>query len=49
MSEENTEHKWVLRDTTSGKKYDICKVCGIVRRADDKNLPCKGPTKIGLR
>lgn len=27
--------------------YDCCRKCGIVRRADDKNSPCKG--KVALR
>ena len=39
-------HAWVRRD---GYRYDTCEICGIVRRADDKNNPCKGPVKIGLR
>lgn len=26
--------------------WQFCKVCGIVRRADEKNKPCKGPTKL---
>lgn len=26
-----------------------CKQCGIVRRADDKNKPCPGPVRLGLR
>lgn len=28
---------------------ECCRVCGIVRRRDDKNTPCKGPTRIGPR
>lgn len=28
---------------------ECCKVCGIVRRKDDKNKPCRGPVKITLR
>lgn len=26
-----------------------CKKCGMVRRADDKNKPCRGPVRVGLR
>lgn len=26
-----------------------CRVCGICRRHDGSNKPCKGPTSIGLR
>lgn len=29
--------------------FECCQICGIVRRLDDKNLPCKGPTKLSLR
>lgn len=29
--------------------WECCSVCGIVRRADDRNAPCKGPAKISLR
>ncbi len=29
--------------------WQFCKVCGIVKRADGKNKPCKGPTKVGER
>lgn len=28
---------------------ECCRVCGIVRRRDDKNTPCKGPTRVGPR
>lgn len=31
------------------RNLTCCKICGIVKRDDDKNSPCKGPTKIGLR
>lgn len=26
-----------------------CRLCGIVRRADDNNSPCKGRVHVGLR
>lgn len=26
-----------------------CRACGVVRRADDKNSPCKGPVRVALR
>ncbi len=26
--------------------HECCKDCGIVRRADDKNGPCRGPMKL---
>lgn len=28
---------------------ECCRVCGVVRRADRQNKPCKGPCKITLR
>lgn len=28
---------------------ECCRVCGMMRRADKKNKPCKGPAKIELR
>ena len=37
-------HTWWL-----WQGIECCKVCGIVRRKDDKNKPCKGPTRIVLR
>jgi hypothetical protein len=33
----------ILKDTES------CAVCGMIRRRDDKNGPCKGPVRIELR
>lgn len=54
-----TEHLWnktVIGDATHdwGKMIDgvdwlSCKVCGVVRRADRRNNPCKGPVKVGPR
>jgi len=34
-------HKWWI-----WHGLECCEVCGIVRRADRKNSPCKGPTRI---
>lgn len=40
------EHAWfVFKDDN----FDSCAKCGIIRRKDDKNIPCKGKTKITLR
>ncbi|MDB5612084.1 MAG: hypothetical protein JWP25_8984 [Bradyrhizobium sp.] len=39
-------HKWFYYD---GVKGDCCQKCGIVRRADRMNNPCKGPVKVGPR
>lgn len=38
------EHCWFeFRD------MDSCANCGVVRRRDDKNKPCKGIVTVGLR
>lgn len=37
-------HLWV-----PGLRWEHCCVCGVVKRADGKNKPCKGPTKVVLR
>lgn len=37
-------HEWIF----SGQ-WTVCKKCGIVKRADDKNRPCQGIVRIGLR
>lgn len=39
-------HQWVR---PTGFKWDFCAVCGFVRRADDKNKPCRGPSRVGPR
>lgn len=41
-------HVW-FRPDLGGRSWESCRVCGIVRRADDKNSPCKGPSKIILK
>ena len=40
-------HQWV--EANDLVKWPHCAVCGIIRRHDDKNKPCKGAAKIGLR
>ena len=45
-------HNWVRRDIAGhavDRRVDACKWCGVVRRADDKNKPCKGVVEITLR
>lgn len=39
-------HDWFI---PKGIAYECCRKCGIVRRRDDKNSPCKGVVKIVLR
>lgn len=38
-------HQWGFY----GTPWETCRDCGIVRRIDDKNTPCKGPVKVTLR
>lgn len=37
-------HHWIERFNLV-----CCRDCGIVRRADDKNKPCRGVVRVGLR
>lgn len=41
--EEVDGHKWGYwkKDT-----FKCCQICGMIRRADKKNKPCKGPAKL---
>ena len=41
-------HEWARWEFTS-MTLVCCNLCGIVRRRDDNNKPCKGKVKIGLR
>lgn len=41
---ESNGHKWIRFD-----KLVCCRDCGIVRRADDNNKPCRGKVKVTLR
>lgn len=45
------KHVWegskdYFKDSLGKHAWDFCKVCGIIKRADGKNNPCKGPTKL---
>ena len=40
-------HQWV--EANDLVKWPHCAVCGIIRRHDDKNNPCKGAAKLSLR
>ncbi len=37
---------WGKHDWISYHGLECCKTCGFVRRADDKNKPCRGPVRI---
>jgi hypothetical protein len=39
-------HDWFRPDFVS---YDCCRNCGIVRRMDGQNKPCRGQIGISLR
>jgi hypothetical protein len=45
-SKEGT-HAWFK--FASADSFDSCAKCGIIRRKDDKNKPCPGIVKVGLR
>lgn len=46
MTGDSNGHQWgYYKDM----QWESCRACGIVRRADDKNTPCKGPVKVVLR
>ena len=52
MNEKHDEHDWFLREwaySHPDSHIYVCRKCGIVRRADDKNKPCPGVVKVGLR
>lgn len=40
------EHEWFALD---GRSYDCCRNCGMVRRRDGLNGPCKGRVRVALR
>jgi hypothetical protein len=42
------EHLWVTT-TICKQPMECCALCGVVRRRDDKNNPCKGIVRISLR
>lgn len=44
--EQGPQHVWAKEP---GWAWEACRVCGVVRRADDRNLPCRGPVKLSLR
>lgn len=51
------EEKWRWTEKKNGHvwgvyrndEFESCSLCGIIRRADDKNSPCVGKVKISLR
>lgn len=43
MTEEKEGHQWGF---WKQDQFQCCQLCGIIRRADDKNSPCKGKAKL---
>jgi hypothetical protein len=41
---ESNGHHWI-----NWHKFVCCRDCGIIRRADDQNKPCRGVISVGLR
>lgn len=51
-TEEVDGHRWgtfVAPPLLGGKDFECCANCGMIRRADKKNTPCKGAVKVGPR
>lgn len=45
MTEKKNGHWWGF---WKEDRFQCCRICGIVRRIDDKHLPCKGKPKLRL-
>lgn len=45
---ESNGHRWHWVQYARAR-LECCAACGIVRRRDDKNSQCKGPTKVKTR
>ena len=51
-TEEVDGHKWgrfTATELLGGKDWEICFNCGMIRRRDKQNSPCRGPVKVSLR
>lgn len=48
FTNEEVAHDWHSRKVID-RMIQVCKRCGNVRRADDKNSPCKGTVKVTTR
>lgn len=53
ISEEVDGHIWGVFTGSSmllgGQYFEVCRNCGMVRRKDKANKPCRGVVKIALR
>lgn len=45
------EHEWHRRTGAyqSDREVYVCLKCGVIRRADGQNKPCRGVVKVKLR
>lgn len=46
LTDEQREHKWVRREVL---RMTCCSLCGVVKRTDGMNGPCRGPAYPALR
>lgn len=46
-AERERYHKWFTPKGGLSRLGECCRYCGIVRRADDQNGPCRGPVGVG--
>ena len=50
VTEEIDGHCWgIINSSLAVVRHESCLYCMMIRRADGKNTPCKGPQKIVLR
>lgn len=49
VSERERYHRWFVPKGTLSRLGECCRVCGVVRRADDENSPCRGRVSVGPR
>ena len=52
VTEEVDGHRWGRFKASGflgGQNWELCFNCGMIRRADKANKPCKGTPKIGPR
>lgn len=50
--DETRSHDWMpftASGLLGGKDWECCRYCGMIRRGDDTNGPCRGRVKVGPR
>lgn len=43
------DHEWFDWERPDGRKLPCCRKCGMIRRADGQNKPCRGRVTVGPR